>query len=238
MSTPIRPAAIWLGALLSLGLLGLGAILGNSLQRYREYERVVNVKGLAERDVPADLVVWPIRFSAAGDSLADVYAQLDSAAQRIVDYLHSKGLSDEEVRVDAPAITDKLAQQWGNAERVALRFTANQTITVRSPQVDLVRALMGDLAELGRTGIAFSGQEYPQTEYLFTRLNELKPAMVQEATQAAREVANKFAQDSGSQLGKIRSASQGQFSIEPRDSSTPHIKKVRVVSTVEYYLSD
>ena len=72
---------------------------------------------------------------------------------------------------------------------------------------------MGDMAELGRSGIVFSGQEPPQTEYLFTRLNELKP-------------------------GKIRSASQGQFSIEPRDRSTPHIKKVRVVSTVEYYLSD
>ena len=88
-------------------------------------------------------------------------------------------------------------------------------------------------------GYGFTGDAYQNpVEYLFSRLNEVKPEMIEEATRNAREVASKFAEDSNSRLGKIRQASQGQFSIEPRDTNNPHIKKVRVVSTVEYYLAD
>jgi len=112
-------------------------------------------------------------------------------------------------------------------------------VTVYSHNVALVRSLMNRLGELGKQGIAFGGDDYQnQVEYLFTRLNEVKPEMIQEATTKAREVALKFAQDSKSQLGKIKRASQGSFSISPRDKNNPHIKKVRVVSTVEYYLAD
>ena len=127
----------------------------------------------------------------------------------------------------------------GDGQRAEFRYTAEQIVTVYSPEVEHVRGVMDKLAELGRQGIAFAGGEYAnQPEYLFTRLNEVKPAMIEEATTKAREVAEKFAADSGSRLGKIRQASQGQFSIEARDRNNPHIKKVRVVSTVEYYLSD
>jgi hypothetical protein len=112
-------------------------------------------------------------------------------------------------------------------------------VTVYSAQVGTVRAAMGGLLELGKEGVAFTGDAYQNpVEYLFTRLNEVKPEMIEESTRNAREVASKFAEDSDSQLGKIRRASQGQFSIEPRDTNNPHIKKIRVVSTVEYYLSD
>ena len=98
---------------------------------------------------------------------------------------------------------------------------------------------MGSLSKLGKRGIVFTGGNYQnQIEYLFTRLNEIKPEMIEEATQNARQVAHKFATDSQSKLGKIKTASQGQFSINPRDKNTPHIKKIRVVSTVAYYLSD
>ena len=114
-----------------------------------------------------------------------------------------------------------------------------QTVTVYSGRVESVRQAMNALLDLGKQGIVFTGDNYGgQTEYLFNRLNEIKPAMIEEATRNAREVAEKFAADSASQLGKIRRASQGQFSITPRDRNNPHIKRVRVVSTVEYYLSD
>ena len=114
-----------------------------------------------------------------------------------------------------------------------------QTVTVYSTNIDAVRAVMSLLSELGKQGIVFSGGGYQyQTEYLFTRLNEVKPEMIEEATRKAREVAEKFATDSQSTLGKIKKASQGQFSINARDKNNPHIKKVRVVSTVQYYLSD
>ncbi len=118
------------------------------------------------------------------------------------------------------------------------RYTASQTVTVYSANVELVRKVMGMLSELGKQGIVFTGGYQSQAEYLFTRLNEVKPVMIEQATRKAREVAQKFAEDSDSQLGKIRRASQGQCSIGDRDRNNPHIKKVRVVSTVEYYLSD
>ena len=110
--------------------------------------------------------------------------------------------------------------------------------TVYSSRVSLIRKAMGVLSELGKVGIAFTQGYQNQIEYLFNGLNAVKPEMIQEATANAREVAVKFAQDSNSKLGKIKRASQGQFSINSRDKNNPHIKKIRVVSTVEYYLSD
>src|SRR5690606_220383 len=118
-------------------------------------------------------------------------------------------------------------------------YTATQAVTVYSTNVDTVRPLMNELATLGKQGIVFTGNDYQaRTEYLFNSLNDIKPAMIEEATTMAREVAEKFAADSNSRLGKIKNASQGQFTISDRDSNNPHIKNVRVVSTVEYYLSD
>lgn len=236
METQFKSAAI-LGALICIGLTGLGVVAGRSAIRIKDYERVVSVKGLAEREVAADVAVWPIRFSGASNDLTTLYANMESSSERINRFLADKGFSATDVTTAAPIITDKLAQQYGGGES-ALRYAATQIITVRSTQVDLVRQSMNNLAELGKTGIAFGGSEYESAQFLFTKLNELKPAMVEEATRAAREVANKFASDSQSTLGKIRTANQGQFTVENLDSSTPHIKKVRVVSTVEYYLSD
>src|SRR5690606_40793648 len=124
-------------------------------------------------------------------------------------------------------------------EPVEFRYTASQVITVYSSSIDAVRAAMASLSELGRTGIVFNSDMYQyRPEYLFTGLNEVKPEMIEEATREARAVAEKFAEDSRSSLGKIKNASQGQFSISDRDTNNPHIKTVRVVSTVQYYLSD
>lgn len=120
-----------------------------------------------------------------------------------------------------------------------MRYAAAQVITVYSDKIDTVRASQGNVAELGKKGIALGGNEYnQQTQFLFTRLNDIKPAMIEEATRNARAVAEKFASDAKSQIGKLKRANQGQFTIEDRDTNTPYLKKVRVVSTVEYYLAD
>lgn len=227
-----------LGALIAAGLAMLGHTLGSSALRFREYERVVTVKGLAEREVPADIAIWPIGFSAADADLAALYSRLETDVERITGFLESRGFARDEITVAAPEVTDKLAQRFGSGESVQLRYTANQVITVYTDRIDEVRAAQHDLAGLGKQGIAFGGDNYQRTEYLFTGLNEIKPEMVEEATRMAREVAEKFAADSNSRLGRIRTANQGQFSVTDRDMNTPHIKKVRVVSTIEYYLSD
>ncbi len=237
MNDGLKAAAL-LGAFICAGLTLMGYLLGSSAIRFKEYERVVSVKGLAEKEVPADIAVWPINFSAADADLTALYSTLERDTKEVVDFLAASGFSPSEITVAAPAITDKLAQQFGNTDRVQLRYTARQTITVYSGKIELVRKAANGLSELGKKGIAFGGPEYQRTEFLFTRLNDIKPAMVEEATRKAREVAEKFANDSHSRLGKIRSANQGQFTVLDRDSNTPYIKNVRVVSTVEYYLSD
>jgi hypothetical protein len=232
-------SALVLGVFILLGLAALGYLIGDAAIRFREFERSVTVKGLAEREYPADVVIWPIQFTLAGNELAGLYANLEDNTSRIRAFLQDAGIEVSEITVSAPVVTDKSAQSYGGGQHPEFRYTALQTVTVYSSDVERVRGVMSRLVDLGKQGIALTGGDYQnQTEYLFTRLNEVKPAMIEEATTKAREVAEKFAQDSNSRLGKIKQASQGQFTISPRDRNNPHIMKVRVVSTVEYYLSD
>lgn len=234
-----KVSALIVGGFLFLGLTSLGYLLGSSAIKFKEYERTVKVKGLSEREYKADIVIWPIQFTEAGNNLQELYGSLETSTEKIRTFLEKNGINPEEITFSTPSITDKSAQQYGNQPRAEFRYTAIQTVTVYSQSIESVRKVMGSLSTLGKKGIVFSGGNYQsQTEYIFTRLNEVKPAMIEEATRKAREVAEKFASDSKSRLGKIRRASQGQFSINSRDKNNPHIKKVRVVSTVEYYLSD
>lgn len=239
MSEPkVLPAWI-LGISLVLGLSALGFLLGKALLDMKQLERSVTVKGLSEHEYPADIVIWPIQFTEADNDLGNLYQTMEAGTAKIADFLARKGITNAEVTVNAPAITDKSAQQYGGGPRAEFRYTATQTVTVYSENIEGVRKAMSALSELGKQGLVLSGDNYQaQSEYLFTRLNEIKPQMIEEATENAREVAEKFAADSNSHLGKIKQASQGQFSISARDNNNPHIKKIRVVSTVEYYLSD
>lgn len=231
-------AAFILGAFICAGLVATGWFVGDSAIRFKEYERVVSVKGLAEREVPADVAVWPVRFAAASNDMGELYATMENNAAQVRDFLTAAGFSAEEITTAVPLVTDKLAERYGE-QNVSLRYTAQQTLTIYSNKVDLVRKTQGLLGELGKKGIAIGGDEYSQRiEYMFTGLNSIKPEMVEEATRNARLVAEQFAADSKSRLGKLRRANQGQFSVEDRDSNTPYLKKVRVVSTVDYYLVD
>lgn len=228
-----------LGASLIIGLSSLGYLLGDGAIRYKEYERAVTVKGLSERDYKANVVIWPIQFSAASNSLEGIYQLIDSNTKNIKLFLEGSGIEASEISYPSPAITDKFAQQYSDQSNIEFRYTASQRVIVYSKNIDLVRELMGKISDLGKEGIVFTKGDYEsQIEYIFNRLNDVKPDMIEEATKNAREVAEKFASDSKSRLGKIKSAYQGQFSITARDNNTPHIKKVRVVSTVAYYLLD
>jgi hypothetical protein len=185
------------------------------------------------------VAIWPIRFTEAGNDLVALYQTVQRNNGLVSSFLTEQGFSAEEISTSAPAMVDRQAQGYANANQVPLRYAATSTITVYSKDVDRVRIAMTRLVTLGEQGIAIMGSDFgPGAQFLFTGLNALKPGMIEAATRNAREVANKFAEDSNSRLGKIRRASQGLFSIEDRDSNTPHIKRVRVVSTVAYYLVD
>lgn len=226
--------------LLSVGLIVAAWVLGQALLQFKQADRGVEVKGLAEREVPADIAIWPVAFSEADNDLPRLYQTLQEKNVKISAFLQASGFKPEEISISAPSITDRQAQDYGNAQLAErLRYSGKSTLTVYTRQIDRVREAMTRLGELGKQGIALSSDNYEnRTQFLFTGLNALKPAMIEEATKNARISAEKFAKDSASRLGKIRHANQGQFSIEDRDASTPYIKKVRVVSSVEYRLID
>jgi hypothetical protein len=224
-------------AILAIGMMVLGWCIKSGIDNFSNKDRKVTVKGLAEREVKADKVTWPLIYKELGNDPSAMYETLAAKNRKVVDFLKAAGLSDEEISVNPPTIRDRQADNYGN-EIMNFRYKATSVITVTSSNVDKVRSLMDRQTELMRQGIAIVSEEYGENsvQYDFTGLNEIKPQMVEEATKNARATAEKFAQDSHSKLGKIRMASQGQFSIENRDANTPYIKRIRVVNTVEYAL--
>ncbi len=228
-----------IGTLLCAGCIVSALVLADGFTRFRSLDRTVTVKGLSERDVDADIAIWPVRFDAAADDLGTLADIIRAHNGIVIDFLVTNGFQRDELSISAPSLVDHQAQGYGDPGRYRYRYAGSSTVSVYTSGIDRVRQTREKLGELGSLGVAVSGENYEnRTEYLFTGLNEIKPVMIEEATNSARLVAEKFAADSASRLGKIKKASQGQFSITDRDSNTPHIKKVRVVSTVEYYLVD
>lgn len=225
-------------AIIALGLLFLGLSVRGGIRIFSQRDRVVSVKGLSEMEVPADKAIWPLMFKDVGSDLISLHDNLKAKNQTIVAFLKANGIKDEEISISAPQVVDLEAERYSN-NTSPYRYNITSVVTVTSDNVDLVRKLMGEQGELLRQGVAVSGGDYQyNVQYMFTKLNDIKPQMIEDATKNAREAAEKFADDSDSKLGKIKSANQGQFTISDRDGNTPHIKNVRVVSTVEYYLKD
>ncbi|MFY8274310.1 SIMPL domain-containing protein [Pseudoalteromonas sp. SSDWG2] len=224
--------------LLALGLASIGLLMRSAIIDFKAMERTVVVKGLAEQHVQADTAIWPIVFTEAGDKLDEASDALQEKQNAVVAFLKLHGFDDSEISLGQVTVIDRKAQQYGPQD-VGLRYLVTANMSVYSQDPAKVRHASSQISELARQGIAIAGDRFAnRIEYLFTGLNEIKPQMIEQATHNAREVAQKFATDSQSTLGKIKSARQGQFSIVERDSTSPHLKKVRVVSTIEYYLVD
>jgi hypothetical protein len=235
------------GLLLMLGLIVGGWILGSEIKATRLADRYVTVKGLVERNVKSDLAIWPISFKESGANLQGVLGQSEKDKQSVLAFLKSQGFTDAEISIGDLGVTDRSADIYNNTARPESRFVVSQTITLTTKDVDRAGLAGSHAADLVRAGVVLSNSG---VTYRFTGLNSLKPDMITEATRNARAAATRFAQDSGSEVGPIRSANQGVFSITAAnavsggegegdgamnaDSSV--MKKVRVVTTVDYYL--
>jgi hypothetical protein len=247
-SSLIVPSAI-LGGLLAVGLVGGGLLLGTRMRDFKRADRYVEVKGLVERTVKSDSATWPISFSEAGDSLPDVFAASEKDKAAVLAFLTAQGFDGADITVGSIAVTDRSTEQYNNNIK-GPRFVVQQTVTVESQNVDKVAAANAKTADLIRAGVVIQSGQGSGVSYSFNGLNALKPDMITEATKNARASA-----DSGSQVGAIRSAEQGVFSISAANagSSTGEdgnqytadqqaqgsiMKKVRVVSTIDYYLED
>ena len=226
------------GLFIMVGLVVIGFNISGAVEKYRSYDRTVNVKGLCEKEVKADKVIWPVVYKVMANDIQSVYDQTDGNNTVIISFLRKGGIDASEITISVPQISDKYATEYGSNGRT-FRYIATNVITVCTDKVDTVLALMSEQTDLLKKGIVTGGNNWENpVEFKYEGLNEIKPAMIEEATKNAREAAYKFAKDSDSTLGKIKTANQGTFTIENRDSNTPYIKKVRVVTSITYYLKN
>ena len=220
-------------SVLALGIFCGAVAIYKGIHEVAVKDRYVSVKGLSEREVKADRVTWPLTFSIVSNDVSSVWGDLDRKQASVLAFLKKNGIPENEIYVAAPRLEDRQAESWNS--NAVFRYQVSVTITVVTANVDKVLELRTRQGELMREGINMSNNDW-SVNFEFTGLNELKPSMVEEATRNARAVAQKFAADAQCELGSIRQASQGQFSIEPLNDNTPYIKKVRVVTTVDYFL--
>ena len=224
--------------LISLGLVGAGWFASQGMARLRTADRYVTVKGSAERIVDADLVVWPLAHSVGGNDLADVQRRLDANTATIRGFFAGAGFKPGEIVVSPPRLEDRWAYAYGD-NRPPERFRYSTTVTLRTSNVANALSVLRKSGELVSRGVMLGAEgEAGGPDFDYTQLNDIKPALIAEATANARKSAEQFAKDSGARIGGIRSANQGVVDISNRDQGSPQVKKVRVVTTVEYFLKD
>jgi len=225
-------------ALIAVSICVLGWFIKAGIDDFANKDRRVNVKGLAEKEVEADKVTWPIVSKEVGNDLPSLYERIGSTQRTIKRFLLEHGIKADELTENAPQVVDLNAREYGDNNK-PYRYIVTSVITVTSQQVAQVRKIIASQGDLLKEGIAIvdGGYENP-VKYEFVSFQEMKPKMMQEAIENAEKTAQQFAENSHSQLDKIVNADQGQFSIDDRDSNTPWIKKLRVVTTVTYSLKE
>lgn len=225
-------------AILAVSIAFLGLCIKWGIDDFANKDRNVTVKGLAEKEVEADKVTWPIPTKELGNDLPELYQRINTTTAKVKAFLKQHGIKDDEINVNAPVVIDLNADQYSNNNR-GFRYNITSTITVTSQNVKLVRSIMAKQGELLKQGVAVLDGGYEnRITYEYVGFKKMKPQMMQEAIKNAEATAQEFATNSNSKLNKITKADQGQFSIDDRDANTPYIKKVRVVTTVTYSLKD
>ncbi|MGV8058460.1 MAG: SIMPL domain-containing protein [Smithellaceae bacterium] len=242
-------AAAIVGVSLLLGLSLGGYFIGKGSARFRSETRTVTVKGLVEKEVKADQAVWVLRFRRASEDIRDAHTKISSDREATISFLKNQGFKDENISRQPTRTIDKLAREYGqNQANERFRYVVTSSLLVTTTNIDLVNKALGATEELLKSGVLLDGQREENTanpRYIITTFNALRPQLLADATKNARLTAQQFASDSGSQVGKIRSANQGTIQIfgsNGNDESAPYsptstpLKKIRVVSTFEFEL--
>jgi len=225
-------------AILALALVAGSLILASGMGSIMKEKRTVSVRGLAEREVDADMAVWRLSFSLGGNDLPSLQKEIIAQTRIVTEFLQSHGLGEGDYAVLAPHITDTSVDVYIDASRRSFVYVAKQTVLVRSEKVAAVKKASAQTLELLGKGISVSSDYDSHVNYDFNGLNQIKPEMIAQATENARQAAEQFARDSHSKVGKISSASQGLFTIEDAAPGLEDKKHVRVVTTVVYSLAD
>jgi hypothetical protein len=221
-------------AIIAVGVICLGWFLKAGIDDFANKDRKVTVKGLAEREVPADKVTWSISTKVTGNDLPMLYESINLQTAKIKQFLKQNGLDEKEMTVNPPSISDLEAREWGDNNK-NFRYIVSTTITVATNKVEQVKNAIFKQAELLKQGVAI---ENSNAQYEYASFQQMKPEMMAEAIKNAQKTAEQFAEASNARLGEIQTAGQGQFEIDNRDENTPYIKKLRVVTTITYSLKD
>ena len=230
-NVPFKKNMIQGGAIIAAAFV-LGLCMVWTVKTLKSYDNTVRVRGLCEKEVPADRVVWRINYSEKSNALADLRSTIRRNNDIIVDLLKQAGFSDDEIKVGTANYDDRYTYA-NNTSQITFRYQANQVVTVFTKNLDLVRKVQQSLeTDLVNQNILANSW----ADYQYLGLNDIKPTMIAESLENARTAADEFAKNSRSRIGKMRTASQGYFEVEDLDENTPQVKKVRVVTTVEYYL--
>jgi hypothetical protein len=231
-----RNNVLLLGALLlALAIVLGGYLMGDGLRRARMADRSVTVRGLAERNVTADLATWTIVYTEQGTELGPVQAAIDEKTRTVRGFFTRLGFKPADVSMAGTGVS-----QFFDSNRGQNSVTVRQRLQLRTNDVAKARAAFARQFELIRSGVAL--EEGTAMVYNFTKLNDVKPAMIAAATKDARKGAEQFASDSGTSVGGIKQATQGYFSVGARDGdegssgSDSPFQKVRVVTTIDFYL--
>ena len=189
-------------------MLGFALLAGHTIRSVKRMDEFVTVKGLSEREVPADLAMLPIAFTVSDDGLTKLQGQIQTARTTVYQFLTSNGFEQTEISNAPPQITDaQAASSSVDGSKRPLRFQANVTVLLRSAKVPKVKGAMESCDKLVEQGIALSGGDYTsKAQFLFTGLNDIKPDMIQEANRNARKAAERFATDSNSPVDAVRHA--------------------------------
>lgn len=231
---------IIIGICVSISLLFVGFFIYKGLKTFSDKERVVSVRGLSEMIVDADYANLKIKYTEGDNDMQSLLNKIEDNNNKIVSFIKSNGLTDSEINLGVPVIKDKKNTEYNNNySSNSLRYYCEETITIQSNKVENIRKIELSQFDLYKQGITLSQSSYEyegDSKYTFTKLNDIKPKMIEESTNNARIAGEQFSKNSKSKLGGIKSAYQGQFEITPTEN--PLKLKVRVVSSISYFLND
>lgn len=234
--TSSRISLVVSAGLVALGLAVAGYFVGHGISERGAGRRIISVKGLSEREVPASVATWTIGYSATGNDLGEINRKLADSTKAVVAFLKEAGFAETDIAVQPPAVRDtSMDVRENDSPPPPERYRADQAVLLRTSKVDAIKPALASASNLMISGVLLSGKSDPN--YIFNQVNEIKPGMIQEATKNARIAAEQFSRDSQTSLGKLRNATQGWFQVENRDAATPERKIVRVVVDVEYEIN-
>lgn len=245
-NTQIQKLNILAAIVLALGIAIAGFFVGTGIIKNKTADRYVSVRGSAEKEVEADFAVWNLKFVNTGNDLPALLKKAESDLKTVTEFLEKNNITNTEYDATSYDVIDQQAQLYRAPGEIQNRYIVSQNIMITSNDTKKIAEVSKKTSEVINAGVILYDEQNPSNspQYYFTKLNDSKPEMIAEATKNARAAAEQFAKDSGAQVGQIRTASQGLFSINAIGNTDNYQyemrqrkKQIRVVTTIEFYLN-